>query len=163
MDNAILAAIIGAVAAILGAVLQAYGKELLDILNISKLKIPSLTGEWEATWYVTENNEERIYTTDIIELTHRGGIYFKGLGYDERGNYKILGMFNSHRIITFSYDSGLTLYALVGGGVLLPNATFNELSGYWHGYVQEEKIVGGRVIWKSNKPTKRHNFRSLKS
>lgn len=162
MDNAILAAIIGAVAAILGAVLQAYGKDLLEILNISRIKIPSLVGEWEATWYVTENNEERIYTTDIVEMTKSRGVHFKGIGYDERGNYKITGIFNSHGIITFSYDSGLTLYALVGGGILLPNPTFTELSGYWHGYVQEEKIIGGRVVWKSTRIEKRHNFRSRK-
>lgn len=161
MDTAILAAIIGAVGAILGALLQSYGKELFEALNVSSLKIPSLTGEWEATWYVTEGDEERIYVADIIDLNHRSGIHFKGLGYDERGNYKILGIFNSHGIITFSYDSGLTQYALVGGGILLPNATFNELSGYWHGYVQEEKIVGGRVIWK--KVTKHHTSKKLKS
>lgn len=162
MDNAILAALIGAVAAILGAVLQAYGKELLEALNIARIKTPSLIGEWEATWYVTENNEERIYTTDIVEITKSRGVCLKGIGYDERANYKIDGVFNSHGIITFSYDSGLTLYALVGGGILIPNATFTELSGYWHGYVQEEKILGGRVNWKSTKIVKRHNFRSGK-
>jgi hypothetical protein len=155
MDPILLAAIIGVCGTIAGAALQAFGVHLIEVLRLGQPSIPKLIGRWDASWYVTEAGSERLYAADEVEITRQRGVRFTGKGLDWRGDYIIHGRINSHGVITFSYDFGLLRFALVGGGVVTPDATTNELTGLWHGYAQESKLVSGRVIWRNHKMTNR--------
>ena len=151
MDPAIEAALVGVAGTIGGAAIPLIGQPLLEVLRLGRVSMVNLTGKWNASWYVDEAGIEKLYAADCIEITSHRGVRFSGRGTDLRSGYVIRGRVNSHGIVTFSYDSQERNYALVGGGVLLPDAMATQLKGRWHGYVREEKLVSGRVVWGSEK------------
>jgi hypothetical protein len=160
MDPAIFAALLGAGGTLAGAALTVFSEPLLDVLRLGRMSMVDVSGKWDATWYVEEAGKEKLYASDCIEINNHRGVRFKGKGLDLRSGYIIRGRINSHGIVTFSYDSQERSFALVGGGVLLLNAKATELTGVWHGYVQEGKLVGGRVVWRSERMPSRpsHNL-----
>ena len=151
MERDILIALLGAGATITAAVVPVFGGPLLEVLRLGRLSMLDLSGKWDATWYVQEAGQEKLYASDCIEIAPYRGVRFKGKGVDLRSGYVVRGRLNSQGIVTFSYDSQERRFALVGGGVFLPNAKATELTGLWHGYVQEGKLAGGRVVWRSQR------------
>ena len=151
MDSAVLAALLGVAGTVAGAALTAFGQPLMEIVSLGRVSMLDLSGKWDATWYVDESGSEKLYASDCVEIERHRGVRFKGKGIDLRTGYVIRGRINSHAIVTFSYDSQERSFALVGGGILLPDAKGEELTGLWHGYVQEGKLVCGRVVWRSQR------------
>lgn len=150
MDPAIIAALIGPVVTfILGASAQGRFRSRSQSKRIGELKAPYITGKWDSEWYFHDGKEERRYSRELIEITKQQWAFFEGRGKDTtRGyDYPLKGQFNSHGIITFSYDFEDQAKAIAGSGVLKLNATNDECSGFWHGYTRENKMIGGRVVW----------------
>ena len=133
-------------AAIIGALIQAFGRDLWDLLPRSGPTFPILRGHWDAVWYVDKGTKESIYIKDTILLSQRGRSV-TGTGNDSkgRGKYTLRGRFNSHGVVTLAYEYERA--AMAGSMTLSVNPTSRMCSGRWHGYTEEETVVSGRVEW----------------
>ncbi len=140
---------------ILGALAQPVASAWLETRKTPNLDLPDIVKKWNATWYVDhadgQYTEEQEYTTEPIRINKQRGAFFEGVAHskiDQGVTYQIRGRFNSHGIVTFSYDAGTFGNALVGGGILKANATYTEYEGRWHGFVREGVLASGHVVWK---------------
>ena len=144
------ASIVGAVlGAVLGGIAQEYVRDWISARRIHKTPLPNLKGTWKATWYIEKNGSEEVYVEDQVRIETQRGIRIIGTGDEPTlGSYTLQGNFNSHGVITLTYDFRNRTIGVVGGLVLKVNATVDQCDGRWHGYTREDKLKSGRVEWK---------------
>lgn len=139
-------------AAVIGALIQAFGRDLWDMLPRSGPKYPLFNGCWDAVWMITgDDGSEREYIHDTVDLKQRGrSVSGKGRDSRGRGDYVLHGRFNSHGIVTLAYEYERA--AMAGSVTLKADPVPNSATGRWHGYTQEDEVVSGRVVW-TKKPS----------
>jgi hypothetical protein len=105
LESSTLYVIVTLGAAIIGAMIQAFGPSLWEMLPRSGPKFPFLKGEWDAIWYVDEGSKEKLYIKNTLKLTQRGRSV-RGVGRDAsgHGDYVLKGRFNSHGVVTMAYE-----------------------------------------------------------
>ena len=145
MDTTILAAIIGLFGVLLGAITQPLIAELITRKKLRAYGIPDISGQYNGVWYLGANDSRSEYVRDSVDIKLHSGFKVTGTGKDEKGVYRIEGEISLHGMITLSYsyqNSGLS-----GVAILKIDPLAKVFSGIWYGYLKEQKIDGGHVIW----------------
>ena len=146
MDSEIIAALIGGGATLLAALLAIFGTTISSALKRKSLGYPSIKGCWKATWYIDGIDE--IYLEDIVMIKKIRGMKIYGEGINTgKGNYPLTGKFSKNLILNFIYESNKDYVSLSGVIILKMNPLGEQCSGKWYGYIKEDKITGGTVIW----------------
>ena len=105
MDTNLFAALIGAFATLVAALITLYGKSLSGLKKRKSLGFPDIKGQWRATWYL--DDQEDPYLEDIVVIETIKGMTIKGEGVNSgKGNYPIEGKFTNNLILNFIYESG---------------------------------------------------------
>ena len=151
MDSSVQAAIVGAVGGVIGVVVKSFTPELKGLL-LGKAKTNSdLVGTWECIWSLAQKTGEDKETEiqDRVKISRVRGEELWATGINTKyGDYKLTGRVSRSSLVTFHYE-GVDQRQPLGGVVILKlNATRNEMTGRWYEYGKEEKIVGGRTVWK---------------
>lgn len=146
MDPTIIAAIIGVIGILLGAIAQPYLSAIIEEKRLERHGIPDIAGQYNGSWYIGTDRSKTLYVKDCVEIRLSSGFKIKGNGKDEKGMYRIEGEVSFHGIITLSYsykNSGLP-----GVAILKIEPLGKQLTGIWYGYLKEQEISGGYVLWK---------------
>jgi hypothetical protein len=147
MNSTIWASVIAVAAAFLGALGKELAPDFYSAFKFRGDRLRRIKGDWDVTWYSSDDAKEGEYIKDRITITYARGLRIKGKGRDCKGTYSITGKYNAGRIISFIYEYQGNVNMLAGGGVLELDPLMNECNGYWHGFVKEDKIISGKVKW----------------
>lgn len=149
VDSTIIAATIGTGGALIGIFVRPWVEQFFEKRKVGVGKYPSIQKTWEASWYI----DGKLFVADKVRITKQRGSKFEGIGSGGGDKYpspyNVVGQFNSHGVITFSYDFGFESYAMVGCGVLKVDPSLETCQGWWSGYSKSGDLVSGKVIWTS--------------
>lgn len=147
MDTNIIAALIGAGATMLAAILTIYGKNIFAAKKGKSLGYPDIIASWKASWYL--DDKEGVYLEDVVQIKKVKGLKIVGEGINsDKGNYPLNGRFSKNLILNFIYESGSPYISMSGVVILKVDALGTTCKGRWYGYTKEDVITGGDVIWK---------------
>lgn len=147
MDTNFVSALTGAAATIMAAILTVYGNNIRSLAKRKELGYPNIIGHWRAYWYLDESAE--VYLEDTVVINKIKGIDIYGEGINPiNGNYPIHGKLSKNLILNFIYESGKNYISLSGVIILKIDPLGTECNGRWYGYTKEDKVAGGKVIWK---------------
>lgn len=147
-----LSALIGAIGVIIGALIQTFGKQLIEIYRFRRSGFPNIEGQWRGEWYVLDVldnkvKEDRSPVEDIIEIKKRG-YKIHGKGKHPLGTYYLKGQYSLSGIITLVYEYKDVPHSLSGVIIFKIDLLGKKLSGYWYGYTSSGIIKGGKVYWR---------------
>jgi hypothetical protein len=133
---------------VLGAVAGESVKDLLARRQVGSGNTPDLRGSWDATWYDDSSGSEMEYVRDSVEITRQRGVRIEGRGdVAVLGRYALIGRFNSHGVVTLTYDFREKVNAIVGVLLLQVSPDLRGARGHWRGISRSGSVVGGRVEW----------------
>jgi hypothetical protein len=144
MDSRIIAALIGAGAAILSTLISVVLAPILKSrLFRARQEVPDILGTWRNEWSIGK----KLYVTDTMKIEKWiKDNQFQGTGYDENSEYKIQGQIDSSRILVATYrDIKYPKRGHVGVFILELAVDGQSMKGYWHGVVSEGDLKGGLV------------------
>jgi hypothetical protein len=148
MDPITIGAISTIGAGVLGAVASETVKDWLAVRQIGKGAAPNVRGPWKATWYNDGPSSDNPYVEDIVRIETQRGVRIEGYGdVPELGRYTLVGRFNSHGVLTLTYDFREQVNAVVGVVLLRVTPDLKAARGHWHGIARNGDDVGGRVEW----------------
>lgn len=145
MDTAIIASLFGIVGAILGALIQTFGKDVIERAFPSN-KQREVVGNWSVQWKENQPENTSDIINDIVNLSvdKRGKI--TGKGSSPLNQYKLQG-WDSTFAITLTY-SGLDMEENLVGTVLLRKSMVKDkMDGIWCQVTRENKLIGGDCSW----------------
>jgi hypothetical protein len=148
VKDMLLLGVVPIIAAILGAATMPLFHALKRSLGPTFDDRQSLIGKYSCDWYIGEKEAETLYVTDHVEVDKIQGSRFGGNGTDSRFNYKLHGNISRGNVIAFYYIIHNRQLSLTGSGTLRMNPMGSQLEGKWYGYVSEDKLAGGRVVWR---------------
>ncbi len=138
---------IAILSAIVGAAIVPVFIYVRDRMKPSYDDRQSLVGRWACKWYIGSGSEERLYVEDKVEINSIVNSRFKGMGDDPKAVYKLEGYISRGSVISFYYITLSKRISLTGSGTLRMNNMGSKLEGCWYGYLQEDLMDGGRVVW----------------
>lgn len=152
MDTTIVAAIIGAAGAVIGAALKTVAPELRLLVTGRLRTNADLLGTWKCTWTVSPDARAK-YIDDIVTISKvRGEEFWAKATNTQYGAYKLRGRISRSSLVTLHYESVQQRQTLGGVVIMKLNATRDAMNGYWYEYGREEKIVGGATVWTKASP-----------
>lgn len=125
--------------------------DLMDEIDESRARlrtnvdISGLKGQWSATWFL--EGKEEPYVEDNIWIEEIKGNEIHGKGVDKKGTYEFEGLyFRGVLALVYKYiEEG---YSMAGVIVLKVGPLSKSAKGKWYGYLAEDEINGGEVVWK---------------
>lgn len=141
----IIAAIIGALGAILGSVITVFHEDILVSFSLKKSN-RDLVGFWDVTWYeYDDDSSEKKITQEIIEIKRIRRNRIKILIENPKNvSYKIIGNIHNNNTITLEFhgnDLGVN-----GVASLIININRIQMYGVWLQPENNEFTIG-RSIW----------------
>lgn len=108
----------------------------------------SLIGKYSCDWYIESAGSEKLYTADVVEIEKIAGSRLRARGKDKRFSYRLEGNVSRGGVVAFYYIIINKPMSLTGSLTMTVNAAGSELKGRWCGYITEEELACGRVVWK---------------
>lgn len=146
--TAIIAAIIGLIGVILGALIQAFAPQIRSIF-FSHKDAPIFTGMWSCHWEITDPPDHTYLSPieDVVEITKVVGnnIIGKATG-PIHGSYVLEGRISPFSVTLLYYGVGTTINQ--NGVILLKRSDLSdEMYGSWYQYLDNRLLIG-TASWK---------------
>lgn len=113
-------------------------------LHVSDVDIGGLQGHWRASWYLEGDHDP--YVEDDVWIDEIKGNEVYGRGKDNKGTYEFEGL-HLRGVLTLVYKYTEEGYSLAGVIVLKVGPRSKTARGKWYGYLVEDEINGGKVVW----------------
>ncbi|MDX1671903.1 MAG: hypothetical protein R3211_06140 [Balneolaceae bacterium] len=114
-------------------------------MRVADVDLEGLKGHWSSTWYL--EGEEEPYVEDDIWIEEINGNEVHGKGKDSKGTYEFEGLY-LRGVLTLVYKYIEEGFSLAGVIVMKVGPRSKTARGKWYGYLVEDEINGGDVIWK---------------
>ncbi len=147
MSDIIITSIVSAAGGIIVAVIvYIISPRIKSGIYRSQKKVPLyILGTWKVEWLIDGGK----YSEDTIEIQKwRGNNAFIGIGYNEKGNYKISGeVFSSKYIVGFYTSDSYPSRGYLGSFTLKLSIDGKQMKGMWQGTTPNDLIEGGVVTF----------------
>lgn len=115
MDPVIFGTITTISGVALGAAAKEVVKDCFERRRVGRANTPNVCGTWKAEWFDDSGGADKIYTEDTVQIETQRGVRIEGHGNEPTlGRYTLAGQFNSHGVVTLTYDFREKANAIVG-------------------------------------------------